>query len=350
MEAPPSKLMAMRSPERHKKSPADRFSDLPDEIIHHIFSFLGGNNLLRLSILSRRIKQLCMSSPHLSFKGCYDPRYNTCTEKCKKFSSYLDDFFRACDGVRKLRSLDLSWTCMEDDSEKLFNSWISVAVRCKVEELNLGIGIRSYWNTHYYVLPNCIFECPSLRVLKLNSRVNHLLKLPPSDFSSLQVLSLNYFEIMDDYLGEWISTYCKSLRKLSLYELYKVKKLSIMSSSLEELSITGGFNELEYLCILADKLHTLAIDSTSLWDFMEGRSIPIVIVAQNLQNFTWEGKLVSRFSGNFMALQNAYLFCETQEFYFLQIKKSTWNSLDEIFLNVHHTRVLELPESVIEVK
>ncbi|PIA47915.1 hypothetical protein AQUCO_01400484v1 [Aquilegia coerulea] len=50
-----------------KSSEEDRISDLSDELIHHIFSFLDMKDVVHTSILSNRWKTLWLSTPNLNF-------------------------------------------------------------------------------------------------------------------------------------------------------------------------------------------------------------------------------------------------------------------------------------------
>ncbi|KAF9592096.1 hypothetical protein IFM89_011934 [Coptis chinensis] len=55
------------------KSSVDRISDLPDPMIHHIFSFLDMREVVQTSILSKRWTHLWKSTPNLDF---YLSQYN----------------------------------------------------------------------------------------------------------------------------------------------------------------------------------------------------------------------------------------------------------------------------------
>ncbi|KAK9156119.1 hypothetical protein Sjap_003599 [Stephania japonica] len=51
------------------KGARDRLSDLPDPILHHIFSFIDTRYAVRSSVLSSRWRHLWKSLPHLYFNG-----------------------------------------------------------------------------------------------------------------------------------------------------------------------------------------------------------------------------------------------------------------------------------------
>lgn len=47
----------------------DRISDLPDDIIYYIFSFLDMKDVIQTTILSRKWKNTRTRVPHLNFDG-----------------------------------------------------------------------------------------------------------------------------------------------------------------------------------------------------------------------------------------------------------------------------------------
>lgn len=47
----------------------DRISDLPDDIIYYIFSFLDMKDVIQTTILSRKWKNTWTRVPHLNFDG-----------------------------------------------------------------------------------------------------------------------------------------------------------------------------------------------------------------------------------------------------------------------------------------
>ncbi|KAL5698935.1 hypothetical protein ACHQM5_029905 [Ranunculus cassubicifolius] len=50
-----------------KISSVDRLSELPDSILHHIFSSLETREIVQASLLSRRWRGLWTSTPYLNF-------------------------------------------------------------------------------------------------------------------------------------------------------------------------------------------------------------------------------------------------------------------------------------------
>lgn len=61
----------------------DQFWNLPDPIIHHnIFSFLEMDDIARIGVVSKRFRQMFVSSPYLKFvsKCFYDGPPNSCNQ------------------------------------------------------------------------------------------------------------------------------------------------------------------------------------------------------------------------------------------------------------------------------
>ncbi|KAL1200112.1 F-box/LRR-repeat protein 25 [Cardamine amara subsp. amara] len=81
MEEEEDATIAVRNPSHHVSRPCkikrssdlidggeDSISDLPDEILHHIFSFIPTRLAIRTSVLSKRWRHVWSETPHLSFE------------------------------------------------------------------------------------------------------------------------------------------------------------------------------------------------------------------------------------------------------------------------------------------
>ncbi|XP_017974495.1 PREDICTED: FBD-associated F-box protein At1g66310 [Theobroma cacao] len=208
----------------------DRFSDLPEPIILHVFSFLGSNDIVRLCYVSRKFRKLCMSSPNLSFKLTFDSE--KCTAKCKKLQRFLKDFL-SIHNAPEIHRLRLHWFCHSvryDAKGSIFSLWVQKAVRNKVRELDIGVPVKPH---KAFYLPAGV---ESLRVLKLKLQGGNL-KSFASVFASLETLSLNSVSIPFLEFGEWVCNSCKSLKVLNLEKVNGIGNLNISSSSLKVLTI-----------------------------------------------------------------------------------------------------------------
>ena len=125
----------------------DIFSNLPNHIVHRILFFLQLVDLSRLSCVSRRCKELCISNPCLALTNIiYDtlqspPRFqfNNFMNRFR-FKNFVDRFMaqRSLYGVKTQR-LYLRW-CLEgslEDATCRINTWLYHAVNSGLEKLQI---------------------------------------------------------------------------------------------------------------------------------------------------------------------------------------------------------------------
>lgn len=186
----------------------DRISQLPDPLLHHIFSLLPSLYIVQMSVLSRRWRHMWLSTPYIYFDDCDDYTFRN----IRKRDGFLK-FVSNCLRCRKLQmqAIDTSLTSFKFDSTyfvdceaKLIDDWLRFVLHSKVKELDFRV--------RYYSLPQFSLKSKSLTVLKLN-RVK--LDAPsPSSFPSLRVLSLMSVECNVKSLQNLISG-CPSIEDLS---------------------------------------------------------------------------------------------------------------------------------------
>lgn len=68
---------------------ADLFSNLPDQVAHHILSFLAITDLACFGCVSKRCRKLYLSTPKLVFDEFSDANTSECNQRLKLLS-YLD--------------------------------------------------------------------------------------------------------------------------------------------------------------------------------------------------------------------------------------------------------------------
>ncbi|XVF16566.1 hypothetical protein REPUB_Repub10bG0043000 [Reevesia pubescens] len=211
----------------------DRFSYLPEEIILHVFSFLGSNDIARLSYVSRKFRKLCMSCPNLQFELAFDS--TKCTANCKALQRFLKGFLNQ-HNAPEIHRFRLHWFCNSsryDAKGSVFGMWVQRAMRNKVQELDIGVPVTA---GESFYLPAGI---QSLRVLKLKLQGGKP-KLFASDvFASLEALSLTSVSIPGFIFGDWVCHSCKSLKFLNLENVTGIKNLNISSSSLKVLTVVS---------------------------------------------------------------------------------------------------------------
>jgi hypothetical protein len=215
-------------------------SGLPDQVIYHIFSFLGANDTARLGLVSKRFKKLCSSSPYLNFVADFDSGsdHSCLRTRYTDFCSCVDKVLRSREKTGEgLIRLLVHWFCKQrrfDIGGSVVNSWVTVATKCGVEELDMLVHVDSLKG---YSLPDCVYKCESLRALKLNLQMGRF-SFQILGFDWLKDLWLDSVTIGDKYFGQRISDRCKCLKRLTLENVDGISDLTMTSSSLEELEIS----------------------------------------------------------------------------------------------------------------
>ncbi|XP_031259824.1 putative FBD-associated F-box protein At5g53635 [Pistacia vera] len=185
----------------------DLISKLPDSIILHIFSFLPIKVVLRTSALSTRWKNLWTSISNIDFDEC--SHYLQLGMKPSFLDSVEKVLHRDPSCIRKF-----CFRCIMDVSASRINSWISVAVTLKVQELDLSLP-----HTSCFELPDALFSSDTLKILRLDMRV--LFKVPPlKHLSNLKTLRLWSVTFEGDQSTEQILSGCPVLEELDLYRCF----------------------------------------------------------------------------------------------------------------------------------
>nr|XP_028948715.1 putative F-box/FBD/LRR-repeat protein At5g44950 isoform X2 [Malus domestica] len=221
------KLMAAGSYQRRgvrafAKSMTDRISDLPDGVAHHILSFLAITDLTRFGCVSKRCKQLYLSTPSLDIDVFSDAHMVSCF---KQLLSSLDRFLWMHRGVNKIQRFRIYWDdfrhddflgldFLEDATFRLM-TWIHNAVSCNVEVLEVDIRMM-IGRERRPLFPLSVFLCGSLKSLFLNmGRI--LLKAPSlTSSSNLEYLELRCVCIKDEDFFKWISSSCEKLEEICI--------------------------------------------------------------------------------------------------------------------------------------
>jgi hypothetical protein len=141
-----------------KPTVVDRISDLSDDILCHILSFLPTKQAFTTILLSKRWNLLCYSLTTLSFDDKTIP-----IRRCDKRTG----FFRFIDTLMlsphvtdiSLKTFHLKFHCGDCDSD--FYAWIEAAKRRRIEEFQLE---SKYFN---YTVNPTFFISQTLVVLKL---------------------------------------------------------------------------------------------------------------------------------------------------------------------------------------
>ncbi|XP_010931865.2 F-box/LRR-repeat protein 25-like [Elaeis guineensis] len=132
---------------------ADRISQLPDTILHHILSYLPTQLVVKTSILSERWRYLWASISHIHI-AIYD------FPSIKSFEHFTEAVLLCRDASSPIQTFHLCWG--RDLDQAHADIWIYHAVHRHIRELDLTLARDGK-------LPQCVFTCKSLSVLKLTA-------------------------------------------------------------------------------------------------------------------------------------------------------------------------------------
>ncbi|TVU26323.1 hypothetical protein EJB05_28862, partial [Eragrostis curvula] len=126
-------------------SGADRLSALPDEVLHHVLSFLPAHEVLPTSRLARRWRDLWKSAPALRVTGvadCLNPVW---------FVNYVDNLLLLRDPGARLDAFAIDLDDSDFDFTPLFptydstvNLWFRHALLCRARALSLRTTVGVY--------------------------------------------------------------------------------------------------------------------------------------------------------------------------------------------------------------
>ncbi|KAL5718228.1 hypothetical protein ACHQM5_011157 [Ranunculus cassubicifolius] len=158
--AGPSKRQKVVEEHNNDKN-EDRISELPENILHYLLSFLPTKYALGTSVLSKRWRFLWTSVHNLDMSDRLlyrTPR--TFLKKKRAFIKFVDRVLCLND-VSSIQKVTL--LCWECDVPRL-NEWISKIVCRKVQELDLAITFKDS-----YVYSHSLLTSESLKILKIDS-------------------------------------------------------------------------------------------------------------------------------------------------------------------------------------
>ncbi|CAH8312110.1 unnamed protein product [Eruca vesicaria subsp. sativa] len=208
---------------------SDIISSLPDEILHHILSYIRTKYAIRTSALSKRWKHVWRETPSLSFH-CHLPDHpNSISKTLATFTA------------PKMVSFDMDVTFNNFSlTSSHVDSWIELAVSRHAEKMSLII-IGSV-----NVLPDLFFTNSSVNQLSLTlgrGTYNNCDMIPKCTvlWTSLRNLSLKCFSLPDESLANILSG-CPMLESLVLIYCHQLRHLDLSKSpKLTRLEITGQF-------------------------------------------------------------------------------------------------------------
>ncbi|ONI35735.1 hypothetical protein PRUPE_1G551800 [Prunus persica] len=317
----------------------DRFSDLPVEVAHHILSFLPFKDIGQVGCVSKRCLELYLSYPSLIFNPSHQQR-NNMWRRLEAFN-YFDKFLANRDS-NKIECFRISWDYHSVKFARAFNellrisTWIRHAARCNVQVLDLDFDMQC--RVPLELLPSSISACKSLRTLVIDFKWN-ILKWPSSNFlTNLQCLKLNRVQIEGlELFDKWIPC-CKFLKELQLVYVSGIKRMTVISSSLESFSfVLYDRNPLCYLGISGEKLEDIHIQ----WQCASLSGKSLNIFAPNLKYLKWGGNLMDHQNlGNLTCLEKAEIY--------LDPKVDESDKIFEVLCSIGRSKVLILNEETMK--
>ncbi|KAK8620788.1 hypothetical protein V6N13_067249 [Hibiscus sabdariffa] len=211
----------------------DRISNLSDNILCHILSFIPTKDAVQTSVVSTRWRYLFAYMSTLDFQYCLS---NICSrlgaESFKNFVDRLLFFFNHL----TLECFRLYESSLQEDDYSRLYGWICAALWRGVKEIDLRYKLST-------VLPTFLFTSQSLMTLKLD--INDDMKVPCKVcLPNLKSLRLRNIKFSDGDSIQRLISGCLALEDLvmDLQELpANINKFNIHSLSLKRLALDFGW-------------------------------------------------------------------------------------------------------------
>ncbi|XP_027368597.1 putative F-box/FBD/LRR-repeat protein At1g78760 [Abrus precatorius] len=239
----------------------DRLSNLPDEVIHSILSFVDATTAVQTSVLSKRWKHLWTSVPVLNL-------YDDFFDDPSLFQCFVQQFLAHRDASAKVQGLSFACQAELNDGNMVdsiidYVTQTPVSTNIKFISMVAECGIEK--------LPQ-LSLCQSLTTLKLEDIATEITTL---DFVSLEELYLFdcRFECVEEFLDPFRG--CANLKCLFMHgcQYYgDIEVLIISAPQLTELSISNMrvdevFDSDCVIELFTPKLRSFSYSDSDLYDF-----------------------------------------------------------------------------------
>ncbi|KAH7862034.1 hypothetical protein Vadar_033925 [Vaccinium darrowii] len=177
---------------KKEKSSSDRFSDLPYEILEHIFSFLPIKSIAQTTVLSKHwnLLSLWRSHPHLDFSPLSNPEPRNPRRLSHKHQCKATKFVPIVLSRRQQDSNITTFRLFGHVSYSRLNKCIQHVMNHRIKQLELDVYLDCS-----FTLPPCLFNCNTLRVLTLNHQKTAPVQIY-STFSTCLELSYKHFNYL----------------------------------------------------------------------------------------------------------------------------------------------------------
>ncbi|KAL7189956.1 hypothetical protein ACSBR1_039569 [Camellia fascicularis] len=283
-------------------NPIDRLTEMPDDILSFILSFLSIRDYVKARILSRRWRYICPFMLNLDFDlhtvlGInYKARYSNgdsdiSWEDKSKFVTGVDQFLELYNG-QKLLSLRIRF-CLGNEYAGYVDRWIRFAIIMKTEKLDLDFSASpECQSNNLYDFPCQLLpqgDSSQLKYLCLKScnlsptpnRVSRLVSLKSLDLEHVPLnqscansilsscLNLEWCRLKNNILLETLCIHGPSLhlKILIVHECYGVEKFEISSIGLTTFAYIGKVKYFSFLDVpRLEKVHIRYIAKTLYGD------------------------------------------------------------------------------------
>ncbi|KAF8029798.1 hypothetical protein BT93_E2277 [Corymbia citriodora subsp. variegata] len=212
------------SSQNETRNPVDCISQLPNDIIFRIFSFLTTKDAIKTSVLSKRWRSTWTANQYMSFSLPLDSSCNL-----KSFVAFVNSVLLSCTAIKVKRFL-FNAPCLAFMQSSL-DTWLQFAIMHNVEEVSIT---PHYWRYNIYSLPQILFHCTTLESLCVSQCCFSV--IGTVNWCSLKILRIEYAELNDEGMVTVLSG-SPVLEFLELKSCRGIEHIMVESKSLRELVI-----------------------------------------------------------------------------------------------------------------
>ncbi|PWA90651.1 F-box domain, cyclin-like protein [Artemisia annua] len=298
----------------------NRISNLPDDVIHHILSFLDIKYVVQTSALSRKWRNLWTTTLHINLNS--DLFLNL-----PKFAEFVKHALSDPENHKQLSAVDLIYTGAV--TESIIEFIVNYAYTRNIQRLSVML-----LNPKSLQIPEYFFSSESLKHLTLSANNIYsycCIQNSDWDFPSLETLSLTNIQFgTDSEKSVNLFSKCVSLTELTLHQMHMngLKIFSICAPKLTNLTITEPDSFPEVLNVVSPQLKNLtasvraSLNDLPCYDFLQ---------------FSTEG---------FSSLEKVYLSLSLIHEY---EEERHVPVLQNLFQKLHTTKVLILDLNIVEI-
>ena len=298
----------------------DILSSLPDCVLTHILSFLPTKDAVSTCVLSSRWRDLWAGLPNIDVDDRLLYFRDMDFLHSYEYVPFMDFVDRILfhHGVSNMIKFRLS--CVVCFCPSRVSTWISFAIRQNLQELDLRLDLEIP-----FALPQCVFCCPSLTVLKIDMECALLLPQMVS-LASLKTLYLALVEFPDEESTNKLFRSCPVLEELYLLDC--------------------KWRRVETVTISTPKLRRLRIDDHLWGSLHESSDCIIKVQAPNLLSFRYNGNL-----SNEIFLAKSPLLAEASILVYTEPERifDAASRVAELINGLQNVQVLSMSNDAVEV-